>query len=157
MTVTAGGVMASSGLPRHEGRARQPEGDLVCNENPNGKGVLYRFRATGDLAMINRQLVQDGIAFHTLVPSTAAAASSSRPVIRPSSADQPLKLSSVICRRPMRSTSRACRPDPRRLVFELLRRILPTRVRFSLGRLTFCLLLIGCFRSPSRMLLALRS
>ncbi len=34
-----------------------------------------------------------------------------------------------------------------------LRPILPTRVRFSLGRLTFCLLLIGCFRSPSRMLL----
>ncbi len=69
MTVTAGADMAKLRLAgAMKGALANQKAVLVCNENPNGKGVLYRFRATGDLAMINRQLVADGIAFHTLVP-----------------------------------------------------------------------------------------
>ena len=42
---------------------------LVFQQQPNGKAIMSQFKATGDLAKIHKNLVRDGVMFHTVVPT----------------------------------------------------------------------------------------
>jgi hypothetical protein len=41
---------------------------LIFQQQDGGQSALYKFNATGSLAKIHKSLLEDGIAFHTLVP-----------------------------------------------------------------------------------------
>ena len=81
MTVTTGATMDQLRVAAAmKGAVANQKSVLVVNENPSGKGILYRFHATGDLALINKSLVQDGVAFHTLVPFDGGRGFPRRPI-----------------------------------------------------------------------------
>jgi hypothetical protein len=46
---------------------------LVFQEHPQGKAVLFDFDARGSLGDIHKNLLADGVAFHTLVPTQGGA------------------------------------------------------------------------------------
>jgi predicted ABC-type ATPase len=46
---------------------------LVFQESPGGQAAMAHFEATGDLTDIHKALLQDGVAFHTLVPHAGGA------------------------------------------------------------------------------------
>lgn len=46
---------------------------LVFHDNPQGKSWLYKFKATGPISQIHQQLLEDGIPFHTLIPTGGGA------------------------------------------------------------------------------------